>query len=151
MLVVPARIGAGLRLEGGFDVGNLRAQLAHHRFQNMVFRNAQKAFANLHGHMPIPQVVSDLGQFPRRRRFDMQHLLRLRNDFDDSPVRGRHQIPAAQDLAARQDQADLLPGFELRLQAALLPRFERQPQRATHLELVCASGHPELISYFQHE
>lgn len=106
VLVVAARVGAGLRLERRLNVRNLRTKLLHHLLENMILRDAQESLAHLDGHVPVPKVVGHLGKI---LRFDMQYLFRLSNDFDHPAVGGRDEVAATQDFAARQDQADLFP------------------------------------------
>lgn len=63
VLVVAARIRAGLRLEGRLDAGQVRAQLAEHLLQDVIFRDTQKFFADLNRHVAIPEVVRDSRKF----------------------------------------------------------------------------------------
>ena len=144
VLMMAARIGAGLRLERRLDVRHLRPKLLHHLLENVILRDAQKSLAYLDGHVPVPKVVGHLGKI---LRFDMQYLFRLGNDFDHPAVGGRDEVSAAQDFSARQDQSHFLPGNELRLEPALLPRFERQLELAAHIDLVRSPGYFEFCSY----
>jgi len=59
VLMVAARVGAGLGLEGRLDVRDVRAQLADHLLEDVVFRDTQKAFVHLHRHVAIAEVVRD--------------------------------------------------------------------------------------------
>ena len=62
VLMMSARVGACLGLEGRFDVRHLRAQLAHHFLEDMVFRDAQEAFTHLHRHVAVAEVVGDFSE-----------------------------------------------------------------------------------------
>ena len=91
--------------------------------------------------MAVAQVIGRLRQLGRIDAFDVQHLLRLRDDLDHAPVGSGHQVAAAQDLAARQHQAHLFSRDELRVQAALLPQVERQLELAANCNLVGGARH----------
>ena len=148
MLVVSARVCARLRLERRLDVRHSGAQLADHFLEDMVLRDAQEIAADLDRHVAIAEVVRDLRQF---LRFDVQELLGLGDDLDYAPVGGGHQVAAAQDFAARQLEADLLARYQSRLQAALLPRLERQTQLPAHFDLVGGARDLQLGLYFEHQ
>ena len=60
VLMVSARVGAGLGLEGRLDVGDFRAEFLHHFLENVIFRDAQESVAYLHRHVPVSEVVGDL-------------------------------------------------------------------------------------------
>ena len=81
----------------------------------------------------------------------MEYFFFKRNNFYNSPIRGGHQVAAAQDFAARQDQADFLAGHELRLEPAFLPRFERKFQLPSHVHFVGGARDLQLGFYFEHQ
>jgi hypothetical protein len=72
--------------------------------------------------------------------FDVRKLLDFGDHFDDSPVRSGHQIPTAQDLAARQHQRDFLARYELRVQAALSAAARTATGARPDLQRVACAG-----------
>src|SRR5690606_13646903 len=74
----------------------------------------------------VAQVVGGAGQFQRVGTAHFEQLLGGGEHFDDASVGGGELHAAAQDGAARQEQTDLLAGFQCRAQAALGAVFEGQ-------------------------
>src|SRR3954471_22242053 len=59
VLVAHAGIRAGLRLEGGGQGLDRRAEAADHPFEDMVVRDTEVALADLHRDVPVAKVVGD--------------------------------------------------------------------------------------------
>ncbi len=106
MFVSGAAIRAGLGLERRHRTADFRAEAFEHPFQNVIVAEAQVTLTDFDRHVSVAEVIGDLGQRRGRCSFDVQHTLRLRDNFNDAAVGGRDQIAAAQDLASRQYHAD---------------------------------------------
>ena len=147
---VATAVGTGLGLERGLHGLHRRPQAFDHIFKHVVGGNAQESVPHLYRHMTVAKVIRRAGELLRRLASDVHDFFRLGHDFDDAPVAGHHQVATAQDIAAREHQANLLPGGKLRAKAALLPRIERQPELAFHLEAVGTAWDLQLGFYFEH-
>lgn len=142
-VVVAMGVGAGFRLEGGGEIHHLGAQPDKHGLQYVVGLDAQPAGTHLHCHVAVAQVIGD----PRQRlgvgttRFEQ--VFRRRDDLDNAPVLRQQAIAAAQDGAARQEQANLLAIGQLRAQAALGAGVEVELQAGSGSGLAGVEGFDE--------
>jgi hypothetical protein len=153
VIVVPvtAAISAGLRLERCLHGLKRRAQPLQHLLEHMVGCDAQEAISDLHRDMPVAQMVGRPGDVLWGLAGDVKHLLGLRHDFDYTAIACNDKVAAAQDVAARQHQRDLLAGSQVGAKPALLPRIERELELTLDLKAVGAAGNFQLGFYFDHQ
>jgi hypothetical protein len=141
VIVVPvsAAISPGFRLEGRLHRFNRGAQALQHVLEHMVGGNSQEAVADLDRNMPVAEMVGRPDEVLSGFACDVQHAFGLGHDFDHPTVTGNGKVPAAENLSARQHEADFLSRYEPCAQPALLARVERQLDLAFHLEAICAA------------
>ncbi len=125
-VLVPAGVSARLGLEGRDDAAHLRTQLLKHILENVVGRDAQESGADLHCHVPIAEVVGRAGKLARRAALDVHEAFKLCNDRNDTSIRSRDQVAAAQHLAARQQDGNRFARRQLGVKAGFLALLERQ-------------------------
>ncbi len=101
-MMVPAAVGPGLRLERRLHVRDARPEMAQHLLEHVILHQAQKPVAHLHRDVAIAKMIRRARELGRAGAFDVQYLLRGRNDFDNAAVGGRHQIATTQNFTARQ-------------------------------------------------
>ena len=143
-------IGAGLGLEWRIDLLDRGTQAFEHIRQHVIGSDAQIAVADFDRHVAIAEVIGGARQFAGIVAGDVRHLLVGGNDFDHAAVARDDHIAAAQQVATRQVEADLLAGRELRAQAALLARLERQTQLPLGLDGIGSVGDFQFLSDFKH-
>jgi len=114
-VLVPAAIGARLRLEGGFDCRNSRTKALQHFLEHAVGCDPEVAGADFDRHMSIAEVVRGARERLRTIAFDVNQLFHFRYHFNDASIGRRHEVAAPQHLPSRQHERNLFARDELRV------------------------------------
>ena len=81
-------VGACVGLERRLDVGDLRAEPAHHVFQHMVAADADSVGQNLRLHMAIADVIRDPRKLADVAATHFRQLLGRSDNLDQAPALG---------------------------------------------------------------
>jgi hypothetical protein len=95
-------IGAGLRLEGGFDRHKRSPKPAQHLFQHGIAADAQPVAADLHIGMAIANVPGETRKLWRARGADLDQRLALAGNPNDRAVFKQKAIAIAQRSCVRK-------------------------------------------------
>jgi hypothetical protein len=117
-----------LGLERRDSGGRVGAQSFDHLFEHVVLCDPQPPVSNLERHMAVPEVIGDPTELGRIRASDLDHLLGLRDDFDDTAVFAFQAISAAERFTRWKKEPDFFARVECRAQAALLAELEGQDE-----------------------
>jgi hypothetical protein len=130
-------IGTWLRLKRRRFGTDLKPQAAHHRIQHMIMQPAESAGLDLQRDMPIAKVIGRTRQQQRVIHLSAGDRLggSLNPDHCRLLVLARQQIAIAQDLTARQQEADRAAIGKLsakpRARALLVGQGQQQGRRTT--------------------
>jgi hypothetical protein len=151
--VVAMTIGVGtrFRLEWRLDRRHPRIQPAQHLREDMIRGNPQIAAPQLHGYVPVTEVIGRASERARRVAFDVKHALGLCDDLHDPAIRRHEEITAAQNFAAREQERHRLAGDKRRAQPALLSQIERQLQTAAGLDRTRRATRVEAATDLDHQ
>ncbi|ANN67826.1 hypothetical protein BAU06_17345 [Bordetella bronchialis] len=127
-MLVPAAVGAGLRLEGGLDLDHLQPQPQEQIAQYGILFQLEVVGTDFHGCMAVAQVIGGPQQDVRVDAGGPQDGLRRGDHAHQAAVFGDQCVAIAQHGAARQEQGDFLAAIERGGQAAAAARFEGQGQ-----------------------
>ena len=90
-----AGIGAAFRIERRFDLDHPRPQSLHHRFDDVIAPDAQRAARDLRRQMPIAEMPADANQMLRILAADLDKRLRRGHDLDQATVLEHQRVAAA--------------------------------------------------------
>lgn len=115
-------VGAGVRLERGLDMRNLRAEPAHHVFQHVIAAHANPVGEYLGLRVPVADVIGHARKLPRIGAAHLGQFLRRSDNLDQPSVFENERVPAAQRHGFGQIQKKLgSPRARHRHAAAMAP------------------------------
>ena len=121
-------IGAGLGFERFVRDAKFEAHPGEHGVEDVVVAVAQPVRPELQRDVPVAQMVGAASQQSGLASVGGRDGFTGREDLDDAAVLGAQAVPAAQNLAPRQDDTDLLAVLEARAEAAAAAHIEGQHQ-----------------------
>ncbi len=108
-VTVTVGISTTLRFERRKLGGWCQTEAREHGIEDVIGAVANPAFAHLHGHVPVTEVIGGPGKLLWIRRSHRGDRFRFSLHFDECAVCGLQSIAAAQERASRQLQPCFLP------------------------------------------
>jgi hypothetical protein len=151
VVVMSVCVCTRFRLEWCLDGRHPRIQTAQHLREDMIRGDAQISVTELHGNVPVSEVIGRASERARRVAFDVQHALGLRDDLHHPAIRRHEDITTAQHLAAREHERHGLAGRKGCAQPALLSEIEWQLQTAAGLDRTHGAMRIEAAADLDHQ
>jgi hypothetical protein len=124
VVMLPAGIGAGFRVEWCLDRIDVSAEALHHRCDYMIGTDAEAIAEQLHRQVPVAEMPGDADQLAFVMRVDLQQRFRFRTDPDDAAVVEPQPVTMAQPRGLREIEQHLLAAFSRQQDAATMPVIE---------------------------
>jgi len=132
---VMVAIGAALGFERRDECVDLQTQPRNHLRQDVIGEEAQAVGHQLHGDVPIAQMIGRLGDQERVAADRLEQGLLGRHDLDLPTIFDADALAVAQQPAAFDDERGLLAIVQPQQQSALAAGLESQDGAKSHDEI----------------